>query len=71
MYCKHTLSCNWYLLVGVLQALGLTGVPADSYGNAMASQSLAALAEQGKFTLGIGIDYHVCIYIHLLGSYIC
>lgn len=33
--------------VGVLHALGLTGIGADPFANAMASQSLAALAQQG------------------------
>ena len=54
-------------LAGVLQALGLTGLsssyqPADTMvSNVMASQSLAALAQQGKW--GVLIQtYSKCEY---------
>ncbi|XP_067947451.1 uncharacterized protein [Watersipora subatra] len=35
---------------GVLQALGLTGISADTFSGAMASQSLAALAQQEHYS---------------------
>lgn len=46
-----------FIILGVLQALGLTGLssykPEALVSNIMASQSLAALAQQGKTLLPI------------------